>query len=152
MSRLLYSGIFFDNESKNVILSLDKNKLDIIPKWYHVTFGYLEENNKILNDIVGNDITIKIIGFKNNGKNSGLLVEIPDEYKKYYNHYDENNNLIIPHITLSISKDSNNRYTKDLKYELFNKPIIISGKFGYCIEKNVGDKNSRYITFKEEVL
>lgn len=152
MSRLLYSGIFFDNDSKNIISSLDNNKLDIIPKWYHITFTYLEENNKSLNDILGNNVTIKIIGFKNDGKNSGLLVEIPAEYKRYYNHYDENNKLIPPHITLSISKDSKNRYTKDLKYELFDKPIILTGKFGYCIEKNIDDKDSRYITFKEEVF
>ncbi len=154
MSRILYYGIFFDEASKKIISKLDINKLDVVPDDFHVTFRYLPNKNERINDVVGQKYTLKIIGLKNNGKNSGGLIEIPDEIKKYYLHRYEKDGKeipIIPHMTLSISKDSKNRYTRDLDFKMLDKPIEVSGRFGYLIEEVPDDKSSRYIIF-EKVL
>lgn len=154
MSRILYYGIFFDEISKKIISKLDINKLDVVPNDFHVTFRYLPNKDERINDVVGREYTLKIIGIKNNGKNSGLLIEIPDEIKKYYLHRYEKDGKeipIIPHMTLSISKDSKNRYTRDLNFKMLDKPIEVTGRFGYLIEEVPDDKTSRYIIF-EEVL
>lgn len=58
---------------------------------------------------------------------------------------------IIAHMTLSISNDSKNRYTRDLDFKMLDKPIEVTGRFGYLIEEVPDDKTSRYITF-EKVL
>lgn len=154
MSRILYYGIFFDNETKNKISSLDVNKLDIPVKDLHVTFRYLPNSDERINDVVGKGYFLKIIGIANDGKNSGVLIEIPKEIKKYYIHRYEKEGKeipIIPHLTLSISKGSKNRYTRDLEFKSLDEPITICGRFGYCIEEIPDDKTTRYITF-EEVL
>lgn len=52
---------------------------------------------------------------------------------------------------LSLAKDAQNRYTRDLNFKILNNPIEVKGKFGYLIEKIPDDKTSRYITF-EKVL
>lgn len=152
MERILYYGLFLDEESKNKIEKLDKNKLDIVTKDFHVTFRYLPNSDERINDIVGKEFSLEIIGIANNGKNSGVLIEIPNELKKYYIHrYEEDGKEIpiIPHLTLSISKKSKNRYTRDLDFKPLNERVTIKGKFGYCIEQIPDDKTSRYITFKE---
>lgn len=152
MERILYYGIFFDEETKKIISSLDINKLDVVPKDLHVTFKYLPDANKRINDVVGKSFPLKIIGIANNGKNSGVLIELSEEVKKYYDHYyvqDGKVINIIPHLTLSISKDSKNMYTRDLDFKMLKEPITITGTFGYCIEPIPDDKNSRYITFKK---
>ena len=82
MERILYYGLFLDQESKNKVSALDKNKLDIVTKDFHVTFRYLPNSDERINDIVGKEFFLDIIGIANNGKNSGVLIEIPNELKK----------------------------------------------------------------------
>lgn len=154
MCRILYYGIFFDEASKKIISKLDVNKLEVVPDDFHVTFRYLPKEDEKINDVVGKWFTLRIIGVANNGKNSGALIEIPNNIKKYYIHRSEKDGRetpIIPHVTLSISNDSKNRYTKDLNFKKLDKPVVVKGRFGYCIEKVPDDKTSRYITF-EKVL
>lgn len=154
MSRILYYGIFFDDESKKIISSLDVNKLEEVPDDFHVTFRYLPNDDERVNDAIGKWFTLKIVGYQNNGKNSGLLIEIPDEIKKYYIHKYEKDGKeipIIPHVTLSISSDSKNRYTRNLNFKKLDKPVLVKGRFGYCIEKVPDGKTTRYMTF-EKVL
>ncbi len=141
MSRILYYGIFFDDISKKII-SND----------FHVTFRYLPNKDERINDVVGRKYTLKIVGIENNGKNSGVLIEIPDEIKKYYLHRYEKDGKeipIIPHMTLSIAENSKNRYTRDLDFKTLDEPIEITGRFGYLIEEVPEDKTSRYITFEK---
>ena len=152
MKKILYYGLFLDEESKNKVSKLDKNKLDIVTKDFHVTFRYEPNRDERINDRVGKEFSLEIIGIANNGKNSGVLIEIPDVLKKYYIHRYQKDGKeipIIPHLTLSISKDSKNRCTRDLDFKPLNIPIIIKGKLGYCIEKIPNDKTSRYITFEK---
>ena len=153
MSRILYYGIFFDENSKKIISRLDINKLDVEPEYFHITFRYLPNKDERINDVVGEEYTLKIIGSANNGKNSGVLIEIPNEIKKYYLHRYEKDGKeipIIPHMTLSIMNDAQNRDTRDLNFKMLNNPIEVKGKFGYCIEEVPDDKTSRYITFKKD--
>ncbi len=151
MTRILYYGFFLKFYQK-IISSLDINKLDVVPDDFHVTFRYLPNKDERINDVVGKEFTLKIIGIANNGKNSGVLIEIPTPIKKYYLHRYEKEGKeipIIPHMTLSIAKDAQNRYTRDLDFKMLDNPIEVKGKFGYCIEKIPNDKTSRYITFQK---
>lgn len=62
MSRILYYGIFFNDDSKKIISSLDVNKLEVVPDDFHVTFRYLPNDEERVNDVVGKWFDLKIIG------------------------------------------------------------------------------------------
>lgn len=66
---------------KKIISKLDVNKLEVVPKNFHVTFRYLPKEDEKINDVVGKWFTLRIIGVANNGKNSGALIEIPNDIK-----------------------------------------------------------------------
>lgn len=133
-----YEGIFFEKEIAKQISELDKNKLPIINDEIHCTFKAYPKDEELFDEIIGKEIEIKIVGYGNDGKNSGLKVEIPNEYKKYYINYDEENptKLQTPHITLSISEGAKPYKTKDLNFIDIEKPIKVKGKFGYWIKEN----------------
>ena len=89
-----------------------------------------------------------IIGYACDGQNSGFLIKIPEEYMKYYINYDEDNpNLLkVTHITASLAKGASASNTKNLKFELFDKPYLVKGKFGYWIKK---DDVNGYVSFEK---
>lgn len=140
-----YEGIFFENKNTELLHSLETHRLPIINDELHCTFKYHPNENEIFNDIVGKYFEIIVIGYGNDGFNSGFEVIIPDELKPYYINYDEQNPTILktPHITASLAEDATANNTQNLKFELLTNPIKIKGRFGYWIKEN----ENEYLSF-----
>lgn len=143
---LNYEGIFFEKDMIDIIHSLEKDKLAIINDEIHCTFKYKPTENEIFNEIVGRTFEIYLIGYGNDGKNSGFQILLPKELKKYYINYDEENPTIlkIPHITASLAEGAKASNTKNLIFKPLEKPIKLIGKFGYWIK----DNNNEYLSYE----
>lgn len=87
-----------------------------------------------------------IIGYANDGKNSGFKIELPTELMKYYINYEEQNlsKLKVPHITASLADGAKAAKTKDLHFEQLGKPIKLVGRFGYWIK----DLGREYVSYE----
>lgn len=134
-----YEGLFFEGESLELIHSLDSKKLEKANDDIHCTFRYHPSNEEIFNEIVGLTFEVSLIAYGNDGNNSGFLVSLPDELLPFYiNYEDDQKTLRIPHITASISPDSEPSKTKDLDFKALPVPYKVKGRFGFCIKDNRG--------------
>lgn len=144
---LSYEGLFFDKETTELLHSLEENQLATINDEIHCTFRYHPNEKEIFNDIVGKTFEITIIGYGNDGFNSGFEISLPDKLLPYYINYEDDNELLlkVPHITTSLAIDAKEANTKNLKFKPLDKPIIIKGKFGYWLK----DGNNEYLSYKQ---
>lgn len=144
-----YEGIFFDKKTQDLIISLDKNKLPILNDEIHCTFKSKPTTDELFDEIIGHEIEIELVGYGSDGKNSGFEIKIPDEYKKYYINYEEEDpsKLKKIHITTSISEDSKAYLTKNLNFIPLEKPIKVTGKFGYWIKE---EDETEYLTYEKQ--
>lgn len=135
---LSYEGIFFEGETVNFIHSLEETTLEEINDRLHCTFKYHPSSEEIFNDIVGKTFEVYLIGYANDGINSGFEILLPEELKKYYINFDEENPSVlkIPHITASLKEGAKASNTKKLKFNRLEKPVKIKGRFGYWIKEN----------------
>lgn len=141
-----YEGLFFDEESTNKILSLESNRLEFGIEILHCTFKYLPNNEEIFNEIVGNYYEIELIGYGYNENNSGFYLKLPDELKKYYINYYEKE-LVLPHVTCSLSSSGESEDTKDLVFSYIENPIRLKCRFGYYIKEDNGKAFVSYDKF-----
>lgn len=136
---LSYEGIFFDEESTKIIHSLETKKLDKINDEIHCTFKYHPNEEEIFNEIVGKSFDILLIGYGNDGINSGFRILLPDELMPYYINWP-----ILPHVTASLSNGAKASNTKNLEFKPLVKPIKIRGKFGYWIK----EEGKEYLSYE----
>lgn len=143
---LSYEGIFFEDDMVEIIHSLEKNKLPKTNDKIHCTFKYHPTKNEIFNEIVGKSFELYLIGYGNNGNNSGFEISLPKELKKYYKNFEKNDTqkLVIPHITASLSENGEACDTKNLKFSSLQKPVKLTGRFGYWIK----EENNEYLSFE----
>lgn len=143
---LSYVGIFFESDMVDLIHSLESEKLAIVNDEIHCTFKYHPSNNEIFNDIVGKTFEVYLIGYGNDGQNSGFELLLPDELKDYYINFDEQNPgvLKVPHITASLSEGAKASNTKKLNFKPLEKPIKLVGRFGYWIK----EETKEYLSYK----
>ena len=141
-----YEGIFFNKETISLIQQLEPKKLSRTNDEIHCTFKYHPTDDQIFNEIVGKEFELYLIGYANDEKNSGFKVSLPDELMKYYINYHEENPTLLktPHITVSLSEDAIPMATKDLNFLPLEKPIKLTGKFGFYIK----EKDKEYISFE----
>lgn len=142
---LSYEGIFFEADMVKLIHSLEITGLSKVNDEIHCTFKYHPSEEEIFNDIVGKSFEVILIGYGNDGMNSGFQIQLPDELIPYYINYDEQNPdiLKVPHITASLSEGAKASNTKNLEFKPLKKPIKIVGKFGYWIK----DENKEYLSY-----
>lgn len=143
---LSYEGIFFDDEMVKIIHSLENNKLDEVNDEIHCTFKYHPSDEEIFDDIVGETFEIYLVGYANDGQNSGFEISFPDELKNYYINYDEENPSVlkVPHITASLASGAKASNTKKLKFIPLEKPIKLIGRFGYWIK----EEDREYLSYE----
>lgn len=143
---LSYEGIFFEEDMVDLIHSLETEKLAIVNDEIHCTFKYHPNNNEIFNEIVGQIFEVYIVGYGNDGQNSGFEILLPEELKKYYINFDEQNPEILkkPHITASLAEDAEASNTKNLDFKPLEVPIKLVGRFGYWIK----DEKDEHISFE----
>ena len=144
---LSYEGIFFDEENVKIIHSLESRQLPNINDEIHCTFKYHPNESEIFNDIVGKSFEVYLIGYGNDGKNSGFQVSFSDELTPYYINYDEEDSkkLKVPHITASLADGAEAFNTKNLKFKPLEKPIKVVGKFGYWIK----NEDEEHLSFEQ---
>jgi hypothetical protein len=142
-----YEAIFLDEESINLIHELEENKLDRVNDEIHLTLKYKPKDNEIFNDIVGKEFDMYLIGYANDGMNSGFEIELTEELKPYYINYDEINTTTLkkPHITASLSNEAEAVNTKNLNFIKLPQKYKVKGRFGYWIE----DDDKEYLSFKK---
>ena len=125
-----FQGIFLDKETEEKLINLQKDGLESNIQNMHITFkfGDIEEYPK---ELINKNFKIKIIGYGSDGKNSGFLVEVPQELKKYYK------SSSFPHITVSLGEVNGEKgkavNTGKLDFKSLEEPIEIFGKLGYFI-------------------
>ena len=142
-----YEAIFLDEESVKLIHELEENKLDRVNDEIHLTLKYKPKDNEIFNDIVGKEFDMYLIGYSNDGMNSGFEIELTEELKPYYINYDEINTTTLkkPHITASLSNEAEAVNTKNLNFIKLPQKYKVKGRFGYWIE----DDDKEYLSFKK---
>ncbi len=138
---LSYEGLFFDQETVDLIHSLEEKQLPNINDEIHCTFKYHPSKEEIFNDIVGQSFEVYLIGYGNDGFNSGFQIALPNELVPYYLNCDDERKL--PHITASLQDNSKAKDTKNLNFKPLKKPIKIIGRFGYWIK----EENKEYLSY-----
>jgi len=140
-----YEGIFFEADAVDLIHSLERGKLARVNDEIHCTFKYHPTSNEVFNEIVGKSFEVYLIGYGNDGQNSGFEILLPDELKNYYINYDEENPTVlnVPHITASLAEEAKAVDTKNLIFDPLETPIKLVGKFGYWIK----DENNEYLSY-----
>ena len=81
---LSYEGIFFEGEAADLIHSLEKDPLPVVNDEIHCTFNYHPKTDEIFNNLVGKEIEVSLIGYANDGQNSGFELQLPSEVMQYY--------------------------------------------------------------------
>lgn len=136
-----YMGIFFDKEQSELIMSLQPTKLEKVNDEVHCTFKYKPTNSEIsmMDEIVGQEVDVFLIGYGCDGKNSGFEVAFDEYYDSYYVNYDTKLDsdgkpvLKTKHITASLAEGAKAAATKDLVFVKLAEPVKVTGKFGYWI-------------------
>lgn len=148
---LSYEGIFFDSDTEQLIHLLEKPRLDVVNDEIHCTFKYHPNNEEIFDELVGQEIEVLIVGYGNDGKNSGFEIQLPDDIMPYYINYGDNEQgeLIKPHITTSLAIGAKAANTKNLNFKKLDTPIRIKGTFGYWIKKD-GQEYKSFDKYKKK--
>ena len=143
---VIYEGIFFDEEVSNIIRVLEVESLEKSVKNLHCTFKYKPKYEEIFDVIVGKEFFVEIVGYGNDGENSGFEIVLPEELHKYYINYEgeDENILTIPHITVSLKEGAKAVNTKNLKFKPLGTPVKIKGTFGYYVR----EKGKEGVSFK----
>lgn len=143
---LSYEGIFFEDEMVAIIHSLEEERLSKVNDKIHCTFKYHPTNDEVFNDIVGKTFEVYLVGYGNDGRNSGFEIAFSEELMNYYINYDEENSAVlkVPHITASFSEGAKASNTKNLDFKPLEKPVKLVGRFGYWIK----EENAEYISYE----
>lgn len=137
MVKIIYQGFFVDEKSSKLLK--EKEGLHALEKdtlHKHVTFEF-RPNKKFRSDLMNKEFTFKVIGYANNGENSGFEVVVPKELLPYYK------GSKVPHITTSTSQEGKPKNTALLSFERFQEKDVffISGKIGCFTTKGTVDYN-----------
>lgn len=120
----IYTGIFLNSDE---VYKLFPPKLSIVVGHPHVTLAYRGGIESAHEEFLGEAVKVRVIGYANDGKNEGLQVELTAENSELQKLC---NAVEIPHVTLSTSRESKNRLTKDSNFAPLEKPIELVGHYG----------------------
>lgn len=135
-----YVGLFIDEDGIKDLKNNEKCRLVKLPKSFHLTLEYKPKNLDSYKNILGKSFKIKVVGYGSGSKNSGYLVELPDELLYYYKNTDKNGEIKPAHITMSLSNDGHAVDTAFLNFQQID-PFYVSGKIDYIeIKGNVYEK------------
>jgi hypothetical protein len=127
---VLYKGLFIENDSSlSLIKSEGAKRLAVDIQDKHVTFEF-KPSDLFPEHFLGPLFFMKVVGYANDGKNSGFKVQLPSVLAPYY----KGANTI--HITSSISLEGKAKDTAHLTFEPI-EPFNISGRLGYFTNKGV---------------
>jgi hypothetical protein len=132
---MYYSGVFFDGPFELFLRDKATSSLAKPVEDLHVTFHFNpKEDEKLPKGLIGKEVTIKVVGEGNDGKNHGFEVELPNIIIE--NNGDKVNlkslykNTATPHITMSLAPGGKAVDTKNLEFSKI-EPFEVVGKLGY---------------------
>ena len=136
-SQTIYSGLFINPDE---LYKLFPPSLDHPIRDPHVTVAYRPGTEKVFLDELGSDAVIRVLGYGNDGKNEGLLVEVAasspiiQEALNKRVAPDKNGEMkhVRMHITSSISDGSEAVNTKNLDFKPINSsesPVTLTGNY-----------------------
>lgn len=120
----IYTGIFLNSDE---VYKCFPSKLSLQVGHPHVTLVYHGGIESAHEELLGEEVKICVVGYANDGKNEALQVKLEatnPELQKICE------TVAVPHITLSISRDSKHRYSKDLDFEPIDNPVEFIGRYG----------------------
>lgn len=118
-NKIIYFGIFFDSLPENI-----KTDFNNTPKFIHITDKFRPSKEQLNNNLLGQKITVEILGIGNNNRNQALLTK--------------NAILGYGHITVSWKDGSTPKESKNIKeWTMFERPINIVGTYGYYNGKGI---------------
>ena len=154
-----YQAIFINPADVKTLVERQKEKLPQVVKDMHCTFKFQPSKEEIsrFSQLLGKNLTLKVVGYCSDGKNSGYEIELsPEQSKVYSNTHTVNNKNSIatverttPHITVSMSEGAKAVDTGMLPFSRKDfEPFIIHGKAGFYITKTIDKKKTSEITFE----
>jgi 2'-5' RNA ligase len=120
----IYTGIFLNNDE---LYALFPPQLSVRPAHLHVTLIFRGGIESAHEELLGETVTVRIVGYGNNSKNEGLKVELEASNPELQKLCDA---VKVPHITLSASREAQMKDTKLLDFEPLENPIEITGRYG----------------------
>ena len=148
---VLYQAIFFDKNNIERLVNMQGEKLENVQELMHCTFGFCPSEEQInkFSQILGRIITLKVIGYGSDGKNSGFEVELSPELEEVYANATRKGNKIRPHITVSMAAGAKAKDTATLQFSPLEEPFEIVGIAGY-IEQDKGNGTKQLITRQQK--
>ena len=131
--KVLYAGIFLEPES---LYSKAPATLARRITQPHITTGFRPGAEQLHLGQLGSSAKIIAVGYGNDGKNEGLLVQIEAEDPEIQAACDA---LEKPHITLSIAKGAAAKNTANLEFAPLDEPIELTGRYGLFVHGKVID-------------
>ena len=155
MKKVIYQAIFLDENSIKKLINLQKDKLPNVPNDMHCTFKFMPSEKEIedfARMFLGKPVTLRVVGYCSDGKNSGFEVALePEQESVYTNAHTVKQNGIskvertTPHITVSMSAEAKAVDTGFLDFKPLDEPFDISGKAGFYVsDKEKGTKGVVY--------
>ena len=156
MEIITYQAVFLDETSIKKLIEMQKEKLPKMPKDMHCTFKFMPSNKEIeefSKVLLGKKVSLKVVGYSSNGKNSGFEIELePEQELVYTNSHivkkDETSKVerTTPHITVSMSKDAKAVDTGFLNFEPLQEPFEITGTGGFFVTDR--EKNTKGVIYE----
>lgn len=122
-NRTIYWGLFLKGEDAEQITDglghngIKPYVLDRIIRNQHVTFGFGTEPDDGFKDI--GDVSVKVIGYAEDGRNEGIEIELPPAAYKYYHGADT------LHMTLSVANGAKPVDTAHLCFTRLDDPFTV---------------------------
>lgn len=121
----LYIGCFFDaNQLWAAVAPISPRRLDRPVEAPHVTFVYRPA--QVDTRLFGRAVSVRVVGYGNDGRNEGLRVEVLTEEPALQNLARQ---IPVPHITLSVSRQGRPVDTAGLTFSPV-EPFRLTGRFG----------------------
>lgn len=92
----------------------------------HVTLGYMPEDAH--EGQFGETVTLRVVGYGNDGQNEGVKVELLDASNEALAHLGES--VACPHVTLSVANGARPVNTRYLDFSPVPEPFSLQGTFG----------------------
>ena len=143
MGKKTYQAIFLDELSIKKLIEMQKDKLPKIPKDMHCTFKFMPSDKEIEDFskvLLGKRVSLKVIGYCSDEKNSGFEVALDQEQEAVYtnSHIVKESQIskverTTPHITVSMSEDAKAVDTGLLKFKPIQEPLESTGTGGFFV-------------------
>jgi len=125
-----YVGCFFEPEYFfEEMKRLGEERLSRLIRCPHVTFAFQPE--EVDETLFGEDITVTVTGYGNNGKNEGVKVELCEASEGVKAQFEQ---IEVPHITISVGNGGRPVNTRYLQFEE-TEPFELIGKYGGYVTK-----------------